>query len=86
MAEIEEQRQVELKVFREEKEQLQTLILRQTAIIGELEQQVLKVSTNNTVLQYQQQQLLDTVNNLIETISAGTARGQSTLNYNLLTL
>lgn len=72
---IEERRQVELKMFREEKEQLQTLILRQTAIIGELEQQVLKVSTNNTTLQHQQQELLDTVNNLIQTISAGSARG-----------
>lgn len=84
--EIEERRKVELNMFREEKEQLQTLILRQTAIIGELEQQVLKVSTNNTVLQHQQQKLLDTVNNLIQTISAGSARGQSTLNYNLFTL
>uniref|UniRef100_A0A673B4G5 Angiopoietin 2a n=1 Tax=Sphaeramia orbicularis TaxID=375764 RepID=A0A673B4G5_9TELE len=77
--EMEEQRQVELKTLREEKEQLQVLILRQTAIIGELEQQLLKVSSNNTVLQHQQQQLLDTVNNLIHTISTGTARGESTL-------
>ncbi|XP_047459691.1 angiopoietin-2a [Mugil cephalus] len=71
---IEDQRQVELKASREEKEQLQTLILRQTAIIGELEQQLLKVSSNNTVLQLQQQELLDTVNNLIYTISAGSVR------------
>lgn len=76
---MEEQRQVELKMLREEKEQLQTLILRQTAIIGELEQQLLKVSSNNTVLQHQQQELLDTVNSLIHTISAGSARGESAL-------
>lgn len=76
---MEEQRQVELKMLREEKEQLQTLILRQTAIIGELEQQLLKVSSNNTVLQHQQQELLDTVNNLIQTISVGSAQGESTL-------
>lgn len=76
---IEDQRQVELKALREEKEQLQTLILRQTAIIGELEQQLLKVSSNNTVLQLQQQELLDTVNNLIYTISAGSVRGESEL-------
>lgn len=73
---MEEQRQVELKMFRDEREQLQTLIVRQTALIGELEQQLLKVSSNNTVLQHQQQELLDTVNNLIQTISAGSDQGQ----------
>uniref|UniRef100_A0A8C3AFF7 Angiopoietin 2a n=1 Tax=Cyclopterus lumpus TaxID=8103 RepID=A0A8C3AFF7_CYCLU len=67
--EMEEQRQVERKMLRDEKEQLQALILRQTAIIGELELQLLKVSSNNTGLQRQQQELLDTVNNLIHTIS-----------------
>lgn len=75
--EMEEQRQVEMKTLQEEKEQLQTLILKQTAIIGELEQQLLKVSTNNTALQYQQQELLDTVNNLISNIASGTARGEA---------
>ncbi|XP_068613207.1 angiopoietin-2-like [Brachionichthys hirsutus] len=70
---MQEQRQIELKVLRDEKEQLQTLILRQTAIIGELEQQFLKVSSNNTALQHQQQELLDTMNNLIHSISVGSA-------------
>lgn len=79
---MDEQRQVELKIFQEEKEQLQTLILRQTAIIGELEQQLIKVSSNNTVLQRQQQELLDTVNNLIHSISAGSFRGDSLLHFN----
>lgn len=77
MKDMEEQRQVELKMLREEKEQLQTLILRQTAIIGELEQQLIKVSSNNTVLQHQQQELLDTVNNLIHSISVSSVRGES---------
>ncbi|XP_026044940.1 angiopoietin-2a [Astatotilapia calliptera] len=77
--EMEEQRQVEMKMLQEEKEQLQTLILKQTAIIGELEQQLLKVSTNNTALQYQQQELLDTVNNLISNIASGTAQGPKTV-------
>ncbi|XP_027133153.1 angiopoietin-2a [Larimichthys crocea] len=74
VGDMEEQRQVELKMLQEEKEQLQTLIQRQTAIIGELEQQLLKVSSNNTVLHRQQQDLLETVNNLIHTISVGSAR------------
>lgn len=77
MKDMEEQRQVELKILQEEKEQLQTLILKQTALIGELEQQLLKVSSNNTVLQHQQQELLDTVNNLIHTISAGSVQSES---------
>ncbi|KAF3708299.1 Angiopoietin-2 [Channa argus] len=77
--EMEEQRQVELKILQEEKDQLQTLILRQTVIIGELEKQLFKVSTNNTVLQQQQQELLDTVNNLIQTISAGSTQKTNTV-------
>ncbi|MEQ2229224.1 hypothetical protein ILYODFUR_016718 [Ilyodon furcidens] len=74
LLEMEQQRQVELKTFQEEKEQLQSLILRQTAIIGELEQQLLKVSSNNSVLHQQQQELLDTVNSLINTLSTGSVR------------
>lgn len=77
--EMEEQRQVEQKMLRDEKEQLQALILRQTAIIGELELQLLKVSSNNTGLQRQQQELLDAVNNLIHSISVSSARGESAL-------
>uniref|UniRef100_G3NTJ9 Angiopoietin 2a n=1 Tax=Gasterosteus aculeatus aculeatus TaxID=481459 RepID=G3NTJ9_GASAC len=77
--EMEQQRQVELKMLRNEKEQLLALILRQTAIIGELEQQLLKVSSNNTALQRQQQDLLDTVNNLIHTVSIGSAPASKTV-------
>lgn len=76
---MDEQRQVEMKIFQDEKEQLQTLVLRQTAVIGQLEQQLIRVSSNNTALQRQQQELLDTVNNLIHSISLGSFRGQSTL-------
>lgn len=79
MKDMEEQRKGEMKVLQEEKEQLQTLIIRQTTIIGELEQQLIKVSSNNTVLQHQQQKLLDTVNSLIQSISVGSVRGESAL-------
>ncbi|XP_038593373.1 angiopoietin-2a [Micropterus salmoides] len=78
VGEMEEQRQGELKMLRQEKEQLQALILRQTAIMGELEQQLLKVSSNNTVLQNQQQELLETVNNLIHTIAVSSAQETKT--------
>lgn len=73
---MDEQRQVELKIIQEEKEQLQSLVLRQTAVIGQLEQQLIKVSSNNTALQRQQQELLDTVNNLIHSISLGSFPGK----------
>lgn len=80
---MEEQKQVDLKTLRIEKEQLETLILRQTAIIGQMEEQLIRVSSNNTVLQQQQQELLDTVNGLIQTISAGSVQGQATLSAQL---
>lgn len=79
LMDMEEQKQVDLKALQDEKEQLETLILRQTAIIGEMEEQLLRVSSNNTFLQQQQQELLDTVNGLIQTISAGSVPGQATL-------
>uniref|UniRef100_H2ULU9 Angiopoietin 2a n=1 Tax=Takifugu rubripes TaxID=31033 RepID=H2ULU9_TAKRU len=72
LMDMEEQKQVDLKTLQDEKEQLETLILRQTALIGEMEEQLLRVSSNNTFLQQQQQELLDTVNGLIQTISAGS--------------
>lgn len=77
---MEEQKQVELKTLREQQEQMETLILRQTATIIGLEEQLIRVSSNNTFLQQQQQQLLDTMNGLIQTISTGPVRGQATLN------
>lgn len=82
LIDMEEQKQVDLKTLREQKEQLETLILRQTAIIGQMEEQLIRVSSNNTVLQQQQQELLDTVNGLIQTISAGPVRGQATRRWN----
>ncbi|XP_056148408.1 angiopoietin-2a [Lampris incognitus] len=72
VAQMEEQRQVELKALREEREQLQALIQRQTVIIGELEQQLLRVTSNNSGLHQQQQELLQTVNNLIHVLSVTT--------------
>uniref|UniRef100_A0A8C5HAC1 Fibrinogen C-terminal domain-containing protein n=1 Tax=Gouania willdenowi TaxID=441366 RepID=A0A8C5HAC1_GOUWI len=77
MEDMKGQSQVEMKMLQDDKEQLQTLILKQTAVISELEQQLLKVSSNNTVLHHQQQELLETVNNLISTISAGLVTGES---------
>ncbi|XP_036402455.1 angiopoietin-2a [Megalops cyprinoides] len=72
--EMEEQRQTELKVLKEEKEQIQELVLRQTSVIKELEKQLHSASSNNSALQQQQQELLDVVNNLISTMTVPTMK------------
>ena len=78
VGEMEQQRQLELQTVQREKEQLQAVIAGQTAIIGELRHQLLHVSSNNTALQRQQQELLDTVNNLAQSFSAGPVQGGCT--------
>ncbi|KAJ8359897.1 hypothetical protein SKAU_G00164220 [Synaphobranchus kaupii] len=72
--EMEEHRQVELKSLKEDRAQLQELVLRQTAIIKELEQQLTSASSNNSALQRQQHHLLETVNSLISTITVPTLK------------
>lgn len=51
--------------LKEEKENLQSLVTRQSYIIQELEKQLNKATTNNSVLQKQQLELMDTVHTLI---------------------
>ncbi|XP_066552753.1 angiopoietin-2a [Amia ocellicauda] len=67
--EMEDKRLAELKAVKEEKEQLQQLVLRQNSVIEELEQQLVLATSNNSALQKQQQTLMETVNNLISSIS-----------------
>ncbi|KAB0371660.1 hypothetical protein FD755_016598 [Muntiacus reevesi] len=55
----------ELDTLKEEKENLQGLVTRQTYIIQELEKQLNRATTNNSVLQKQQLELIDTVHNLV---------------------
>lgn len=55
----------ELDALKEEKENLQGLVTRQTYIIQELEKQLNRATTNNSVLQKQQLELMDTVHNLV---------------------
>ncbi|KAJ8417961.1 hypothetical protein AAFF_G00136700 [Aldrovandia affinis] len=84
--EMEEQRQMELKGVKEERVQLQQLVLRQTAIIKQLEQQLNSASSNNSALQRQQQELLETVNNLISTIAVPTMKPSVTVEESLRTV
>lgn len=69
---MEGQRQAELKSLQEEKEQLKKLVEKQTGIIEELKQHLQRTSEENTALQQQQQELAETVNNLIQTINIPT--------------
>lgn len=55
----------ELDTLKEERENLQILVTRQTYIIQELEKQLNRATNNNSVLQKQQLELMDTVHNLV---------------------
>ncbi|KAG9344377.1 hypothetical protein JZ751_011046 [Albula glossodonta] len=74
LEEMEEQRQMDLKALKEERAQMQQLVLRQTTVIKQLEQQLNCASSNNSALQRQQQELLQTVNNLISSIAVPTVK------------
>ncbi|KAF2981924.1 hypothetical protein EK904_011878, partial [Melospiza melodia maxima] len=63
--EMEERHKEELATLKEEKENLQSLVTRQSSIIQELEKQLNKATSNNSVLQKQQLELMDTVHTLI---------------------
>ncbi|XP_033873186.3 angiopoietin-2 [Acipenser ruthenus] len=67
--EMEDQRLAELKTLKDEKDQIKQLVLRQNSMIEELEQQLVTATSNNSVLQKQQHDLLETVNDLIAVIS-----------------
>ncbi|KAJ8400866.1 hypothetical protein AAFF_G00392200 [Aldrovandia affinis] len=69
---LESLQRAELEDMREEKERLQDLVVRQTASIEALERQLHTASTNNSILQRQQQQLMESVQGLIGLLSAGS--------------
>ncbi|KAI2657494.1 Angiopoietin-2 [Labeo rohita] len=69
---IEGKRNTELENLKEEKEQLKKLVEKQTNIMKEMEQQLLRTSSDNSAMKQQQQELTNTVNNLIHTISVGS--------------
>ncbi|XP_076830430.1 angiopoietin-2a [Brachyhypopomus gauderio] len=70
--EMEGQRQEELKSLQQEKEQLKQLVEKQTSVITQLQEQLEQTSSHNSAMQRQQQELTETVNSLIHTISVPT--------------
>ncbi len=65
MQEMEDRHREELEALREEKSSLQALVSRQSSVIRELEAQLSRATGNSTALQRQQQDLMDTVRNLL---------------------
>ncbi|KAF3834105.1 hypothetical protein F7725_025309 [Dissostichus mawsoni] len=65
MFEMEMRHREELDTLKQEKGSLQVLVGRQSGVIGELEAQLNRASGNDTALQRQQQEMMDTVHNLL---------------------
>ncbi|XP_014388515.1 PREDICTED: angiopoietin-2 isoform X1 [Myotis brandtii] len=66
---------VQLQSMKEEKDQLQVLVSKQNSIIEELEKQLVTATVNNSVLQKQQHDLMETVHSLLTLVSTpGSAR------------
>lgn len=65
MQELEDRHREELEALREEKSALQALVGRQSSVIRELEAQLSRATGNSTALQKQQQDLMETVRNLL---------------------
>ncbi|XP_070264174.1 angiopoietin-2 isoform X2 [Myotis yumanensis] len=66
---------VQLQSMKEEKDQLQVLVSKQNSIIEELEKQLVTATVNNSVLQKQQHDLMETVHSLLTLVStSGSAR------------
>lgn len=71
MLAMETQQQAELAGARSEKEQLQRVLSRQSGAIAELEKSLAATSTNASLLQRQQLQLLEAVQRLVRLVTQG---------------
>ncbi|XP_061671793.1 angiopoietin-1 isoform X1 [Syngnathoides biaculeatus] len=69
MLEMEMRHQEELETLKQEKGSLQVLVGRQSGVIKELEAQLSRATGNSTAMQRQQQEMMDTVHNLLNLCS-----------------
>lgn len=69
MLEMEMRHQEELETLKQEKGSLQALVGSQSHVISELEAQLNRATGNSTALQRQQQEMMDTVHNLLNLCS-----------------
>ncbi|XP_058691512.1 angiopoietin-2 isoform X2 [Poecile atricapillus] len=72
--EMEDKHMLQLKSIKDEKDQLQVLVTRQNSIIEELEKQLVTATVNNSVLQKQQHDLMETVDSLLTMISTPNSK------------
>uniref|UniRef100_A0A8C3YMG3 Angiopoietin-2 n=1 Tax=Catagonus wagneri TaxID=51154 RepID=A0A8C3YMG3_9CETA len=70
---MEDKHIVQLQSIKEEKDQLQVLVSKQNSIIEELEKQLVTATVNNSVLQKQQHDLMETVHNLLTMLSTSNS-------------
>ncbi|XP_065257238.1 angiopoietin-2 isoform X1 [Emys orbicularis] len=66
---MEDKHTLQLQSIKDEKDQLQVLVSRQNSIIEELEKQLVTATVNNSVMQKQQHDLMETVHNLLTMIA-----------------
>ncbi|XP_032622300.1 angiopoietin-4 [Chelonoidis abingdonii] len=71
--EMETKHQTELEGIRTEKEKLQSLVSRQSHTIEDLEKSIHAANSNTSLLQWQQLQLLESVQSLVQLVSQGKA-------------
>lgn len=74
MLEMEMRHQEELATLKQEKGSLQALVGGQSHVISELEAQLNRATGNSTALQRQQQEMMDTVHNLLNLCSKDGGR------------
>lgn len=66
---MEDKHSVQLQSIKEQKDQLQMLVSKQSSVIDELEKKLVTATVNNSVLQKQQHDLMETVNSLLTMMS-----------------
>lgn len=74
MSEMEMRHREELETLKQEKGSLQALVGSQSGVIRELEAQLSRATGNSTALQRQQQEMMDTVHNLLNLCSKDGGR------------
>ncbi|KAM9154580.1 angiopoietin-2 isoform 2-T2 [Pangshura tecta] len=71
---MEDKHTLQLQSIKDEKDQLQVLVSRQNSIIEELEKQLVTATVNNSFMQKQQHDLMETVHNLLTMIATPNSK------------
>ncbi|XP_057608611.1 angiopoietin-2 [Chionomys nivalis] len=74
---MEDKHSVQLQSMKEQKDQLQVLVSKQSSVIDELEKKLVTATVNNSVLQKQQHDLMETVNSLLTMMSTPNSKSSA---------